>query len=163
MDDAVSDSEPEPDPEPDLGADPDHVLVPTLGRPREDEALGYALETFPDADVTLLAVVTPLDAPLSEGGVLERSEERTEEARDRASRLLESLDARSQERERVRSEIAEGKPGAIVPQYASNEGVDHVVIHGHGTSSTGFVRRFLGRGIATTVVERTASPVTVLE
>ena len=45
--------------------DPDRVLVPTLGRPQEDEALSYALETFPDADITLLTVVTPLGAPLS--------------------------------------------------------------------------------------------------
>jgi len=54
--------------EDDSMADATHVLVPTLGRPREDEALTYALETFPDAEITLLAVVTRwLDAPLSEG------------------------------------------------------------------------------------------------
>lgn len=142
--------------------DPDRVLVPTLGRSREDEALAYALETFPQAAVTLLAVVTPLDAPLSEGGVLERSEERTAQARHSASELLESV-ADSAAADRVRIETAEGRPGTVVPRYASDEGVDHVVIYGSGTGSTGFLRRFLGRGIAATVVERTARPVTVLE
>ncbi|MFA9502915.1 universal stress protein [Natrinema sp. H-ect1] len=142
-------------------SDPDHVLVPTLGRPREDEALAYALETFSDAEITLLAVVTPLDAPLSEGGVLERDDERTAAARESATELLESVaDTRP---ERVRIETAEGRPGTVVPRYASDEGIDHVVLYGSETGSTGFFRRFLGRGIAATVVERTAEPVTVLE
>ncbi|PGF15929.1 universal stress protein UspA [Natrinema sp. CBA1119] len=149
---------------------PDRVLVPTLGRPREDEALAYALETFPDAEITLLAVVTPLDAPLSEGGVLERSEDRTSQARASAEELLESVAGSidssdltgSAAADRVRIETAEGRPGTVVPQYASEEGIDHVVIYGSRSRSTGFLRRFLGRGIAATVVERTARPVTVL-
>ncbi|PCR92009.1 universal stress protein [Natrinema ejinorense] len=139
-----------------------HVLVPTLGRPREDEALAYALETFPDAEITLLAVVTPLEAPLSEGGVLERSEERTTEARANAEELLEPV-ADPSAADRVRIETVEGRPGTVVPRYASEEAIDHVVMYGSGRGSTGFLRRFLGRGIAATVVERTARPVTVLE
>ncbi|ELZ21659.1 UspA domain-containing protein [Haloterrigena salina JCM 13891] len=142
--------------------DSDRVLVPTLGRPREDEALAYALETFPDAAITLLAVVTPLDAPLSEGGILERSEERTERARTSAADLLESVGDPTAA-ERVRVETAEGRPRTVVPQYASDADVDHVVMYGHGSDTRGFVRRFLGRGVATTVVERTSRPVTVLE
>ncbi|WP_394353282.1 universal stress protein [Haloterrigena gelatinilytica] len=142
--------------------DPDRVLVPTLGRPREDEALAYALETFPDAEITLLAVVTPLDAPLSEGGVLERSEDRSSQARSSAADLLESV-AGPTATARVRVEAVEGRPGTIIPQYASDADVDHVVMYGHGSDTRGFVRRFLGRGIAATVVERTSRPVTVLE
>lgn len=141
---------------------PDRVLVPTLGRPREDEALSYALETFHDADITLLAVVTPLDAPLSEGGILERSEERTSQARASATELLESV-VDSTATDRVRIETAEGRPGNVVPAHASDEGIDHVVMYGSGTGSTGFLRRFLGRGIAATVVDRTAQPVTVID
>ena len=111
-------------------ADPDRVLVPTLGRPREDEALAYALETFPDAAITLLAVVTPLDGPLSEGGVLERSDERTAQARASARDLLESV-ADPTATDRTRIETADGRPGNVVPEYASDEDVDHVVMYGH--------------------------------
>ncbi|WP_436346247.1 universal stress protein [Natronorubrum sp. FCH18a] len=143
-------------------ADPDHVLVPTLGRPGEDEALTYALETFPDADVTLLAVATPLDARMSEGGVLERDDERTTRAREGATELRESVDEPTAT-ERVRIETAEGRPGTVVPRYATEADVDHVIMYGHGTDTSGFVRRILGRDIATTVVERTPRPVTVLE
>ncbi|WP_408959978.1 universal stress protein [Natrinema sp. 74] len=142
--------------------DPDRILVPTLGRPRANEALSYALETFPDAEITLLSVVTPLDAPLSEGGVLERDEERTAEARASAAAVLESV-ADSTAADRVRIETAEGRPGNVVPRYASEEGIDHVVMAGTGGGTDGFLRHFLGRGIAATVVERTAEPVTVLE
>jgi len=113
--------------------------------------------------VTLLAVVTPLDAPLSEGGVLERDEERLEDARRTARELLEgvTIDAPAAA-ERVRIETAEGKPGTVVPRYASDESIDHVVIYGHRPDVPGFVRRLLGRDVATTVVERTDEPVTVL-
>lgn len=143
-------------------SDPDHVLVPSLGRPREDVALEYALETFPDAAVTLLAVVTPLGAPLSEGGVLERDEERTTQARESATDLLASIDTPDAE-DSVRIEVSEGRPGTVVPTYASDEDVDHVVMYGHGRETSGFMQRLLGRGIAATVVERTPEPVTVLE
>ncbi|MEY7849221.1 universal stress protein [Natrarchaeobius sp. A-rgal3] len=146
-------------------ADPDTVLVPTFGRPQEDDALAYALETFPDADVTLLAVVTPLDAPLSEGGVLERDEERGEATRERAESVLESAAESLDDRtviDRVRIEVAEGRPGTVVPRYAGDERIDHVVVYGHGKRATGLTRRLLGRGIAATVVERTERPVTVI-
>ncbi|WP_090618426.1 universal stress protein [Natrinema salaciae] len=143
-------------------SDPARVLVPTLGRPREDDALAYALETFPDAEIILLSVTTPLDASLSEGGVLERTEERTAAARAAADTLLESV-ADPDGADRVRIETVEGRPGTVVPRYASEEGIDHVVISGSGRGSAGFFRRFLGRSIAATVVERTAEPVTVLE
>ncbi|ELZ03144.1 UspA domain-containing protein [Natrialba chahannaoensis JCM 10990] len=141
--------------------DPDTVLVPTLGRPREDEALSYALETFPDANVTLLAVVTPIDAPMSEGGVLERAGERTHEARKRSARLLARIDESAADRVEIHSTA--GRPGTVVPRYATDHDVDHVVMYGHDTHSSGLVTRFLGRGVATTVIERTPQPVTVLK
>lgn len=144
-----------------VDSDPDRVLVPSLGRPGEDEALAYALESFPDADVTLLAVVTPLDAPLSEGGVLERDDDRLEDARETAKTRLDSVAADSTDC--VRVEAVAGRPGTVVPRYASDEDIDHVVMYGHGTETSGLVRRFLGRAVATTVVERTDEPVTVVE
>ena len=146
-----------------VDSNPDHVLVPSMGRPGTREALAYALEAFSDAEVTLLSVVTPLDEPLSEGGVLERDEERIEDARRNARELLERVttDVPSAS-ERVRIETLEGKPGTVIPRYASDELIGHVVMYGHRADVPGFVRRLLGRDVATTVVERTDEPVTVL-
>ncbi|ARS89747.1 universal stress protein [Natrarchaeobaculum aegyptiacum] len=142
---------------------PEHVLVPSLGRPGAQAALTYALESFPDADVTLLSVVTPIDDPLSEGGVLEHDEDQLATVRETARELLEraATDVPSAT-DRVRIQVLEGKPGVVVPRYAREEPVDHVVMYGHQPEVSGYVRRLLGRDVTTTVVERTDEPVTVL-
>ena len=140
--------------------DPDRVLVPTFGRSQEEETLAYTLETFPTADVTVLAVVTPLDAPLSEGGILDRDDERLEAARERATHLRESVDGAT---DRIDVATADGRPGTIIPQYATEHDFDHVVLSSHDTRSSDFMRRLLGRNVATTIVDRTPRPVTVLD
>jgi len=48
---------------------PEHVLVPLDGSPLAESALTHAVETF-DCRVTVLNVVTPVDGPMSEGGVI---------------------------------------------------------------------------------------------
>ncbi|MFP8957594.1 universal stress protein [Natrialbaceae archaeon A-CW3] len=148
--------------------EPTHVLVPLVGRSREAAAIEYALETFPEAELTVLAVSTPLDSAMSEGGVLERDDERRTEARNRARSLLEvSTEALERAGSDVQGDVdaaidvEEGRPGAVVPRYVSDSDVDHVVMC--GSDSSGLVRRLLGRDVSTTVVERTDVPVTVLE
>lgn len=146
-------------------ADPERVLVPTVGKASEDEALAYALETFPDAAVTLLAVVTPLDAPLSEGSVLARDETRTNEAAERAQDLVAAVGDDAEvdaDPNRVTIETAEGRPADVVPQYVAETDVDHVVVLGTEASGS-FVRRVLGDDVALTVADRAPVPVTVLE
>ena len=75
---------------------PSHVLVPLDGSPLADDALVHALDTF-DCQVTVLNVVTPLDSPMSEGGVLEPGEDRREGARERANTVVESAKQRAEE------------------------------------------------------------------
>ena len=139
-------------------ADPSRVLVPALGRSCEVGSLEYVLETFPDAEVTMLSVITPLDARLSEGELLERSDERLEYARAEAETVVDAVDA---EADRVQIAAVEGRPGAVIPRYASEGGFDHVVMC--GTDAHPIVRRLLGRDLSTTVINRTPVPVTVLE
>ncbi|WP_255192670.1 universal stress protein [Natronobeatus ordinarius] len=139
-------------------ADPNRVLVPALGRSCETESLEYVLETFPNAEVTVLSVITPLDARLSEGKLLERSDERLECARADAKAIVDAIDA---DPDHVRVVTAEGRPGTVIPRYASEGGFDHVVMC--GTDAHPIVRRLLGRDLSTTVINRTPVPVTVLE
>jgi hypothetical protein len=47
------------------------------------------LIVFPDAALTVLDVITPVDARMIEGGVLEPDDERVTEARERAERFIE--------------------------------------------------------------------------
>lgn len=140
---------------------PDHVLVPLDGSPLADEALTHALATF-DCRVTVLNVVTPLDAGMVEGGVLEPDDERVAAARERSERLVE----RTRERaaaggRRVDTVIETGDPADAILEYVDDHAVDHVVMGGHGGSSGSIVRRLLGT-VATAVVGGADVTVTVV-
>ncbi|WP_290813571.1 universal stress protein [Halovivax sp.] len=143
--------------------DSERVLVTTLGNPDDEAALRYALETYPQASVTLLAAIVPLDEQISEGRVLERGDERLAQARDRAESIRESVlegtDAASPSRVTVRTR--EGRPVEVVPAYAEEHDMDRIVVPGHEASDV--VRWLVGDGIPRTIEERASVPVEVLE
>ena len=137
---------------------PSHVLVPLDGSPLADEALEQALELF-DCRVTVLNVVTPIDATMSEGGVLDADEDRRENARDRADRTVERAKARATEDDReIETVVQSGDPAEAILEYVAAHDVDRVVIGGHGGERGRMARRLLGT-VAMTVV--TKAPVTV--
>jgi nucleotide-binding universal stress UspA family protein len=140
---------------------PRHVLVPLDGSPLADEALTRALELF-DCRVTVLNVVTPLDASMSEGGVLDADESRREEARDRADRLVERARKRPAADDRsVETVVQTGDPAETILEYVDATDVDHVVMGGHGGERGGITRRLLGT-VATSVVGEAPVTVTVV-
>jgi nucleotide-binding universal stress UspA family protein len=140
---------------------PSHVLVPFDGSPLADEALAHALEVF-DCRVTVLNVVTPLDATMSEGGVLEPGDERKEAARDRAERLVERAEDRAAAADRsIESAIETGDPADAILAYVEDTDVDQVVMGGHGGEVGELTRRLLGT-VATTVVGEAPVTVTVV-
>ena len=140
---------------------PAHVLVPLDGSPLADDALVYALEVF-DCRITVLNVVTPIDAEMSEGGLLEPEEPRFEEAHDRAERLIERAQARAEAADRtVETAIETGGPAETIIAYVEDSDVDQVVMGSHGGPRIGIVRRLLGT-VATTVTGEAPVPVTVV-
>lgn len=140
---------------------PRHVLVPLDGSPLADEALSHALETF-DCRVTVLNVVTPLDASMSEGGVLEAGEGRVEGARERAESLVDGASARAAEDDRVvETAVETGDPAETIVGFVETSDVDHVVMGGHGGERNDLARRLLGT-VATAVFGETPVTVTVV-
>jgi nucleotide-binding universal stress UspA family protein len=140
---------------------PSHVLVPLDGSPLADDALEHALETF-DCRITLLNVVTPLDAYMSEGGIIEADEDRVETARQRADRLVDRARRRAAEADRtVETAIETGDPGEAILEYVHENDVDHVVMGGHGGGRGEIARRLLGT-VATAVVGDAPVSVTVV-
>jgi nucleotide-binding universal stress UspA family protein len=138
-----------------------HVLVPFDGSPLADEALTHALSVF-DCRVTVLNVVTPLDATMAEGGVLEPGDGRKAEARDRAERLVERAEDRAAVVDRsIESAIETGDPAEAILAYVEDHEVDHVVMGGHGGEGGDLTRRLLGT-VATTVVGEAPVTVTVV-
>jgi nucleotide-binding universal stress UspA family protein len=135
---------------------PSTVLVPLDGSPLAEAALEHALETF-DADVTVLNVVTPLDASMSESGVMAADQSREAAARERARTLVEDATAEVTDRD-VEAAVETGDPAETILEYVESHDVDHVVMGGHGGDRHDVVARLLGT-VATQVV--TEAPVTV--
>jgi nucleotide-binding universal stress UspA family protein len=140
---------------------PEHVLVPLDGSPLADDALVEALETY-DCPVTVLNVVTPLDAGMSEGGVLEPGAERQADARERAEDLIERAERRAAEEGREIDTLVEtGDPADTILDVVAELDVDHVVMGGHGGERNELARRLLGT-VATSVVSEAPVSVTVV-
>jgi nucleotide-binding universal stress UspA family protein len=140
---------------------PSHVLVPLDGSPLAEEALKQALELF-ECRVTVLNVVTPIDATMSESGIFAPGEDRRESARERADRVIEQARAQAGEADRTVETVVEtGDPAETIIEYVDEHDVDRVVMGGHGGERSGIARRLLGT-VATTVVGEAPVTVTVV-
>jgi nucleotide-binding universal stress UspA family protein len=140
---------------------PSHVLVPLDGSPLASEALSHALETF-ECRITVLNVVTPVDAAMSEGGVLESGEQREAAARERAEGTIERASDRAAEHDRqIETAVETGDPAETILDVVEARDVDHVVMGGHGGDVGSLTRRLLGT-VATAVVGEAPVTVTVV-
>lgn len=143
---------------------PSHVLVPLDGSPLADDALEYAL-TVHGCDLTVLNVVTPIDAGMSEGSVLETDEERAEDAKRRADRMVEDARSRVESNEKenrdVRVVVEKGEPAETIIEYVENSDVDHIVMGSHGGERGSITSRLLGT-VSTKVVTEAPVSVTVV-
>lgn len=140
---------------------PSHVLVALDGSPLADEALSHALAVY-DCRVTVLNIVTPLDASMSEGGILETDESRQEAAQKRARRLIERAQSSAADADRsVETAIEAGDPAATIVEYAERNDVDHIVMGSHGGERGAITRRLLGT-VSTDVIGKAPVSVTVI-
>ena len=133
------------------------VLVPVDGSPPATEALSYALEQFPDAEIVALYVMDPVDGvtawgPGSADDWLSAAEERSE------SVLRGAADAAADAGVALATDSIIGRPARAIVQYAAEHGIDHIVVGSHGRD--GLSRVLLG-SVAETVVRRSPVPVTV--
>ena len=140
---------------------PSHVLVPLDGSPLADEALAHALAVF-DCRITVLNIVTPLDAGMSEGGVLEPDESRQAAAHEHAERLIDRAKTEAAAADRsVDTAVETGDPAERIVEYADSHDVDHIVMGGHGGDRGELTRRLLGT-VATAVLGEAPVTVTVV-
>jgi nucleotide-binding universal stress UspA family protein len=140
-----------------------HVLVPMDGSDQATAAFEHALEQFPDARITLVHVINPLEAGYSAGpSALGRAEEWYEQERENADVLFEEARetaAAAGHDGEIETATELGRPARTVVEYADEHDVDQVVVGSHGRSG---VTRILLGSVAESVIRRAPCPVTVV-
>lgn len=138
-----------------------HVLVPLDGSDCSRHALKHTLETFPDATITTIHVIDPLDSVYAtEAGGLPVAEEWYDNAQERASEIHGDAQELADEYGTNVDTVTEvGKPARTILEYADNNELDQIVMGSHGRK--GLERIVLG-SVAESVVRRATVPVTVV-
>lgn len=136
------------------------ILVPIDGSEQADQALGYAIEHYPDASFTLLHVLELGTGDLSafagitgrvpdEEALGERADELLGEAKER----VESVGATAE------TDRRQGRPDRAIVRELEEGDYDLVVLGSHGRD--GVARVLLG-SVAEKVVRRSPVPVLVV-
>ncbi|GAA0715166.1 nucleotide-binding universal stress UspA family protein [Halorubrum trapanicum] len=145
------------------------ILVAVDGSEEAAEALRFAADEWPDAELTALHVINPADSATgAEGGFPGASDQWYESAKQRGERVLsETTEAVGRE---IETRLEVGRPTKTILDVAggeepvggddgSGEPFDHVVLASRGR--TGISRVLLG-SVAEGVVRRAEVPVTVV-
>ena len=137
------------------------LLVPIDGSDPADAALEFALEEYPDADITVLSVIDPTDVGY---GSIEAApstfEHLQKSAEERTQNVLDEAESRAADHGMtVTGETVIGMPSRAIVEWAENNDVDGIVIGSHGRQ--GVTRVLLG-SVAESVVRRSPVPVTVV-
>jgi nucleotide-binding universal stress UspA family protein len=137
----------------------DHVLVPMDDSPLARQALDFATEVHPEADITLLHVVNYVEESYG-AEMLLGPEELRDRALDRADELFDTARERAAGHAgELRTATEFGDPARTIVDFAADEDVDLVVMGGHGRP---VVSRILLGDVAQRVVQRADCPVTVV-
>ena len=140
---------------------PDNVLVAYDGSPLAERALRYALDMFPEAVITSIFVINPVDSVIDvEAGGLPVAEDWYDNAQERASTIhSRATDIAGELGTDIDTLTEIGRPATTILGYAADNDVDQIVIGSHGRS--GIERALLG-SVAETVTRRAKIPVTVI-
>ncbi|ADJ15625.1 universal stress protein [Halalkalicoccus jeotgali] len=137
------------------------ILVPIDESEQSETAFEYALETFPEASITVLHAIDPRELRTYGGveGWIDM-DELAAQRRAYAQRLVDEAREHADERGITLSTAVEtGKPARTVVEFVKDNDIDHVVIGSHGRSG---VSRVLLGSVAERVVRRSPVPVTIV-
>ena len=137
---------------------PQRVLVPLDGSPQAHEALTYATETFPDAEIVVVHVLNPAAGTTDIEGIMTDTAGVVDEQRQFAQELFEQARETAGDRI-VDSEVLAGRAANEIVKYVSDHEIDAIVMGSHGRD--GAARLLLG-SVSETVVRRSPVPVTVV-
>lgn len=130
-----------------------HLLVPVDDSDPSRSALEYALEHFPDAEITVLHAIDDLAAGYAGQPPAVAGTDAEPEVFDEAKRLAAEYDADFE------TQVVGGTAGEAILEYAEEERIDGIVMGSKGRSG---VSRVLLGSIAEQVTRRASVPVTVV-
>jgi nucleotide-binding universal stress UspA family protein len=140
----------------------DTVLVAMDDSPLSREALAFALETFPDARITVVHVAYPeLDMlPNDTEEIVGASLDELDGVGDEtAASVFEAIREVASDRD-VAVTFLMGEAERRIVEYVEEEGFDHVVLGTHGRS--GISRALIG-SVAEAVTRKTTIPTTLVK
>ena len=136
---------------------PEQVLVPFDGSTHSRRALTYALESFPETDITALYVTYPPTEHDRTGSGVAQSWEA--ESEDHAGSVLSGATDIAADHDRsVETRSAAGTPADTIVEFVGEADVGHVVLGSAGRD--GIARLLLG-SVAETVIRRSPVSVTI--
>lgn len=137
------------------------ILVPMDDSEHAERALDYALENFPDADVTVLHVVGAPSMMMGDATSLALADDFEAAVAERAEGVFERARQAATDRDRGITTVAGvGHPAKNVIERA--EDYDTVVIGAHGADRGRATRRFLVGNVAETISKRAPVPVVLV-
>ena len=137
------------------------ILVPMDDSAHAANALEYALENHPEAEITVLHVVGVPSMMMGEATGLALEDDLSEAAADRAKPVFERARETVDERDRkINTTVGIGHPARNILDRA--EDYDTIVLGAHGADWSRATRRFLVGNVAETVSKRSPVPVTIV-
>ena len=136
------------------------VLVPFDGSKLAFEALQFACERFPEAEITALFVVDTTVTYQPERYVGVKLGEIYEQREAEGEATLEEAEALAAEFDVTLNTVVErGRPWQEILDYVDEQDIDHVVL---GSHSRDLLERFFVGSVAERVVDRIPVPVTLV-
>ncbi|MDG5758246.1 universal stress protein [Natronococcus sp. A-GB1] len=137
------------------------ILVPMDDSDQAGHALAYALDNFPDTDITVLHVVGVPSMMMGDAVSLTLEDDLDEAAARRAEPVFERAREIASERGReIDTVVGVGHPARNVLDRA--EEYDTIVVGSHGADRGRASRRFLVGNVAETISKRSPVPVTIV-
>lgn len=137
------------------------ILVPMDDSDHAKQALEYALENYPDAEITVLHVVGVPSMMMGEKTSLSLEDDINEAASERAEPVFERAREIAEEYERkLNTIVGIGHPSRTIIEKAAD--YDTVVVGAHGKSWRRAARQFLVGNVAETVSKRAPVPVVIV-
>lgn len=131
----------------------EHLLVPMDNSEPARKALAYALERFPDDEITVVHAVDDLEAGYGGRPPAVAGEEGHPDVFDDATRLADERGRR------IETQVIEGQPATAILEYVEAEPIDGIVMGSQGRSG---VSRVLLGSVAEQVARRASVPITIV-